>query len=122
MVIMVTSSLTAEDIKHIATQINVELDIPWVPESMEQAWIEWCIAKILTVVPAQVVQFLADASDGLSAEEITKYEAEITDAANALIDIPMLPEVVEASLIRPVVNQLLQFATQGKFLEFKIPA
>lgn len=122
MVIMVTSSLTAEDIKHIATQINVELDIPWVPESMEQAWIEWCIAKILTVVPAQVVQFLADASDGLSAEEITKYETEITDAANALIDIPMLPEVVEASLIRPVVNQLLQFATQGKFLEFKIPA
>lgn len=122
MVIMVTSSLTAEDIKHIATQINVELDIPWVPESMEQAWIEWCIAKILTVVPAQVVQFLADASDGLSAEEITKYETEITDAANALIDIPMLPEVVEASLIRPVVHQLLQFATQGKFLEFKIPA
>lgn len=119
---MVTTSLTELDLKHISTQINVELNIPWVPEAMEQAWIEWAIAKILAVVPGPVVKFLSDASDGLSDEEIAKYEVTITEAANALIDIPYAPEVIEAALIKPIVHQLLQFATSGKFLEFKVPA
>lgn len=116
---MVTSSLTADDIKHISTQINAEFDLPFVPEGMEQMWIEWCIAKVLSVVPAEVVKFLADASDGLSEEEIAQYEVTITTAANAIIDLPYTPEAVEAALIRPVVNQLLAFAAKGLSITFK---
>jgi hypothetical protein len=116
---MVTSSLTAEDIKHISTQINSEFDLPFVPEGMEQLWIEWCIAKVLAVVPAEVVRFLADASDGLSEAEIAAYEVSITDAANAIIDVPYTPEAIEAALIRPVVNQLLAYAAKGLAITFK---
>lgn len=119
---MVTTSLTELDLKHIATQINAELNVPWVPETMEQTWIEWTIGKILAVVPGPIVKFLADASDGLSDEEIAKYEVSITEAANALIDVPYAPEMIEAALIKPIVHQLLQFAKSGKFLEFKVPA
>ncbi len=116
---MVTSNLTAEDIKHISNQINAEFDLPFVPEGMEQMWIEWCIAKVLSVVPAEVVKFLASASDGLSEEEISAYEVSITDAANAIIDLPFAPEAIEAALIRPIVNQLLAFAAKGLSITFK---
>lgn len=116
---MVTSNLTAEDIKHISNQINAEFDLPFVPEGMEQIWIEWCMAKVLSVVPSGVIKFLADASDGLSEEEIAAYEVSITDAANLIIDVPYAPESVEALLIRPVVNQLLAFAAKGMAITFK---
>ncbi len=116
---MVTSSLTAEDIKHISTQINAEFNIPWVTEGMEQLWIEWCIAKVLSVVPAEVVKFLADASDGLSEAEIAAYEVSITDAANLIIDLPLMPDSIEGALIRPIVNQLLAFAAKGMAITFK---
>ena len=116
---MVTSNLTAEDIKHISNQINAEFDLPFVPEGMEQMWIQWCIGKVLSVVPAEVVKFLADASDGLSEAEIAAYEVSITDAANAIIDLPFTPEAIEAALIRPIVNQLLTFTAKGMAITFK---
>lgn len=116
---MVTSNLTAEDIKHISNQINAEFAIPLVPEGMEQIWIEWCLAKVLSVVPTDIVRFLADAADGLSEAEIAHYELVITDAANAIIDVPYTPEAIEAALIRPVVNQLLAFAAKGVAITFK---
>lgn len=115
---MPLKSLTVEDIKHIATQLNVTFNVPFVPEGMEQAWIEWVLTKAMPVVPADVVRFLADASDGLTAEEMEKYEVIITDEVNKLIDLPYVPEVMEAGIIRPVIHQLLVFTGIGKSLSF----
>lgn len=113
--------LSHEDLKHIATQINAHLDIPWVPEAVEQYWIEWMIDKVISVVPGDLLLLMADAADGLTADEIAKWEVPLTDAANELIDLPYFPESVEAALIRPIVRQLLQFAATGNFMTFRFP-
>ena len=109
-------NLMAVDITALATELNATLDLPWVPESVEQKWIEWVLARVVTVVPEKIVVFLANAADGLSLEEIALAEDEITKLANKLIDIPMIPEGIEEGLIRPVVRQLLTFAQTGKSL------
>lgn len=110
------AALSAVDITHLATQLNAALDIPWVPEAFEQKWIEWTLAKIVTVIPEEVVACIVDAADGLTESEIAKYEVLITDLANKLVDLPILTESMEAALIRPVVHQLLFFAVKGKAL------
>lgn len=115
------TEFTKDDLKHIATQVNAQLDIPWVPEAMEQIWIEWGIGKILGVIPSSIISMLADATDGLTADEISKYETIITDLANGIIDIPVLPETIEFTLIRPIVRQLLQFAAVGNSMSLNAP-
>ena len=110
------SQLAAADITHLAAQLNASLDIPWVPESFEQKWIEWILTKAISVIPAEVVACIVDAADGLTESEIAEYEVTITNLVNKLVDLPMLSESVEAAIIRPVVNQLLSFAVKGKAL------
>jgi hypothetical protein len=110
------SQLSAADITHLAAQLNASLDIPWVPESFEQKWIEWVLTKVISIIPAEVVECIVAAADGLTESEIAEYEVAITDLVNKLVDLPMLSESMEAAIIRPVVNQLLSFAVKGKAL------
>jgi len=110
------ASLTSYDVKSLATQLNAHIDVPFVPEAFEQLWIEWILGKAIGVIPAELVKFLVDASDGLTDEEITYYEDLLTQLVNSIIDIPLLSEDMEEKLIRPVIHQLVQFAMTGKAL------
>jgi uncharacterized protein (UPF0210 family) len=111
------TALVAADIKSLATQLNAHIDVPFVPEAFEQQWIEWILAKAVGVVPAELVKFLIDATDGLTEEEVTYYEDLLTKAVNSIIDIPLLSEDMEERLIRPVVHQLVQYAITGNALQ-----
>lgn len=107
------AALQEADIKSLATQLNAHIDVPFIPEAAEQVYIEFVLGKAVGVIPAELVIFLIDASDGLTAEEIQHYEDLITTAVNKIIDIPIVSENMEESLIRPVVHQLVQFALSG---------
>lgn len=110
------AALVAADVKSLATQLNAHIDVPFVPEAFEQQWIEWVLSKAVGVIPAEIVRFLIDATDGLTAEEITYYENLTVAAVNAIIDVPLLTEDMEEKLIRPVVRQLVQYALTGNAL------
>lgn len=114
---MADGSSQQADIQHIATQLNTQFDVPWVPEGMEQRFLEWLLAKIVPVIPAPLLSVIVDSADGLTADEVVHHEENLVALANELIDLPYLPEAIEASLIKPVVHQLLTFAVQGKALE-----
>jgi len=104
------------DIAHVASQLNVAFDIPFVPESMEQAWLVWILDKSVPVIPIDIWDFIADASDGLTVEDQQRHEDAIVIAVNKLIDLPVIPESVEEALIRPVIHSLLQYAVKGASL------
>jgi len=108
--------LVGVNITHLANQLNAEFDLPWVPEGVEQVWIEWVLTKIVSIIPLGIVEMLVSAADGLNPAEAKAAEDRITALANKLIDIPALPENLEEALIRPVVRQLLTFATRGRAL------
>ena len=109
-------SLGEADIQHLAAQLNLTFDLPFIPEVVEQKWLEWVLAKAIVVIPAEIVRFIIDAADGLSEPEIAQYEVVLTNLVNQIIDLPMLTESMEAAIIGPVVNQLLSFAVKGKAL------
>lgn len=107
------AALTEADVKDLASQLNVHLDVPFIPEAAEQVYIEFVLNKAVGVVPAEIVIFLIDAADGLTPEELQHYEDLVTTRVNTIIDIPIVSESMEESLIRPVVHQLMQYALSG---------
>lgn len=111
------AALTEADVKELAAQLNAHIDVPFIPEVAEQVYIEFVLGKAVGVIPAELVIFLIDASDGLTAEEIQHYENLITTSVNTIIDIPLVSETMEDSLIRPVVHQLMQYALSGVALQ-----
>jgi hypothetical protein len=111
------AALSEADVKELATQLNAHIDVPFIPEVAEQVYIEFVLGKAVGVIPAELVIFLIDASDGLTAEEIQHYENLITTSVNTIIDIPLVSETMEDSLIRPVVHQLMQYALSGVALQ-----
>lgn len=114
---MITNQiLLTSNLPHIASQLNATLDVPWIPEAVEQKWIEWILGKIASIIPEKVIEAVVNAADGLTPEEIADLENTLVPLANKVIDLPMIPESVEESLIRPVVKALLSFAVQGQSL------
>lgn len=113
---VLTHPMMSWDVVQLASKLNVELNVPFVPESVEQKWIEWFLTRIVQVVPSDIVAILVDAADGLDEAELRTTEDKLVSLANKLIDIPMLPESIEDSLIRPIVRQLLTYATEGRAL------
>ena len=111
------AALTEADVKDLATQLNAHIDVPFIPEVAEQVWIEFILGKAVGVVPAELVIFLIDASDGLTEDEVRHYEDLITTTVNTIIDIPLVSENMEESIIRPVVHQLVQYALSGVSLQ-----
>ena len=104
------------DVAHVASQLNVTFNIPFVPESMEQAWLVWILDKAVPFIPIDIWAFIADSADGLTVEEQKRHEDAIVISVNKLIDLPVIPESVEEALIRPVVHSLLQYAVPGASL------
>lgn len=111
------AALTEADIKSLAAQLNAHIDVPFIPEAAEQIYIEFILGKAVGVIPAELVIFLIDASDGLTVDEVRHYEDLITTSVNMIIDIPIVSESMEESLIRPVVHQLVQYALAGVALQ-----
>lgn len=90
--------------------INIHLDIPFISEAGEKRAIEWVVDKVYPFIPDHVLRALYDALDGLSDEEIANIENDLVTLVNSKIDVPMLPEVIEEQLLRPVVKALLAYA------------
>ena len=112
----VTVGARSVDIEHVAGQLNAQFDLPWIPENVEQAWLEWLVGKLMGVISPDLLDIIADAADGLSPEEIDQAAIKLTKLVNDKIDIPVLTESMEARLIEPVVRQVLGYAVEGKAL------
>ena len=101
----------------LAKRINVSLDVPFLNETQEEAYILWVIRKAVPYIPDSTRQFVMDASDGLSSDELARIEDFLVVVLNQYVDIPIVPESVEATLIRPVVGAVLDLARQGLSLD-----
>jgi hypothetical protein len=104
--------LMSADLDHLADQVIAVLPFPYnyVPKRM----IVSALTHIVQFVPADLVQVLISAIDGLSEAEIQTAGDLITREVVDYIDIPMIPEHVEWQIIHPVVVALLSYAVDGR--------
>ena len=97
----------------LTARINVHLDLPFLSEEQEAVAIAWCVNLIGPRIPDSIKTFVLDAADGLSAEELGRLEDILVNVLNDRIDIPWMTESMEASLLRPVVQAVLDLAKTG---------
>jgi len=97
----------------LTARINVQLDLPVLSEAEEGVAIAWCVNLIGPRIPDSIKTFVLDAADGLSAEELGRLEDVLVSVLNDRIDIPWMTEGMEASLLRPVVQAVLDLAKTG---------
>lgn len=109
--------MNAELLERLVSQLNMELDFPWVSETQEAAVIRWVLQRVSAILPESVLILMADAADGLDDEEIQRMEDIVVKTLNVWCDIPLLPESAEEKVIRPIVRSVLALATEGAELK-----
>lgn len=97
-------------------KVNEELDLPFVPEGLEEKGIRWVVDKIFPAIPDWALPLLYDSLDGVDETELGSLEDSLVKVVNEKVDLPYVPESLEETLIRPVINALLSFAVKGKSL------
>lgn len=97
-------------------RINEELDVPFIPESMEAIAISWAVDRIYPAIPDWVLPNLYNSLDGLNEDELADLQKVVVQEVNKRVDIPYMPEAIESQLIAAVVDALLSFAVKGKSL------
>lgn len=102
-----------EFISALTARLNVQINLPFLNEAQEAVAIEWCISRIVVFIPDSIRDFILDASDGLSLDELNRIESILVAVIAGKIDIPWVPESLEPGLIRPVVQAVLDLARKG---------
>jgi hypothetical protein len=106
--------LTSAVVNDVVNKLNEEFNLPLISEETEGAWIEKLVVLIDSHLPPWVAQFMASAADGLTAEELKVHEDVIvTDLCKRINMSRLLPDFVEAKLIRYAVNAVLEYARVG---------
>lgn len=106
--------MTAAVVDDVVKKLNDATDVPFVSEVIEGKVIEKLVTLVDSHLPPWVAQFMASAADGLSVEELKVHEDVIVvDLCKRINMSKLLPDFVEAKLIRYVVNAVLEYARVG---------
>jgi hypothetical protein len=111
---MEENMLSRAVVDDVVAKLNAAVDIPFVGEVTEGVYIEKLVALVSDHLPPWVVQFMASAVDGLTVDELAVHEDVIVaDLVKRINLSKLLPDFVEAKLIRYVVHTILEYAREG---------
>ncbi|MCB0190450.1 MAG: hypothetical protein KDJ65_00755 [Anaerolineae bacterium] len=117
--------LTQDERKKFAVLVNAVVDIPLVPENLEQVIFEHALASIDVALeetlPPPFQEFMRDPSKGIDKDQAREFAERLMDAINKRIDLPYLTEEQEGQLFRMVINPLVKAMTDGKQLSDLLP-
>ena len=100
----------------LVQKLNQSLDIPIVPESVEEQGIRWLVEKCTPHIPEWAIAAMATVADGVTMDELKPLSEVLTTEINKALDIPGAPEFVEEKLIGLFVNGLLEYELNGHSL------
>ena len=104
---------TADLIDLIVRKVNAEVSWPGSNEAEEARVIRIAVVKIANVLPPLVLRTITDAEKFLSAGRRELAVELILEFLNERVDIPWLPNSVEAWILRPIVEGVIAYAEEG---------
>ena len=118
--------LTDAERKQFATLVNALIDIPLVPEELEQEIFEHALIVIdralEDALPTLFHGLMREAERGIDKDHAREFADRLVESVNSKVDLPYLNEAQEAELLRTVINPLVKAMTQGKRLDDLLPA
>ena len=107
----------------LAQKVNEKVNIPFLSESKELKVffkiIRWIDKELYKILPNEYYELIHDSTDGISEEEAENLRTRLVPLINKVIDIPILPEGVEAFIIDFVLNLIIKAMIKGFKLEEK---
>lgn len=114
--------LTQEQINIIVGKLNEKIDLPFIPESMEEGLFEIAIAavanKLGDLLPAHWIPYLTDFTIGITGtdEQLAVLVSNIASKLNEKIDIPLVKEDRELELIEAITATIFDALREGSAL------
>lgn len=96
----------------IVTNLH-ETSSKWFTDQGKVLFAKAAALKIVDAIPTFILQKAADVSDGISQDEIKMWKQDLITIINGRIDLPFVPETVEATIIEPLVDVILKAAQEG---------
>lgn len=113
--------LTSEQEKKIAGIVNSVIDIPGVPEFVEQIIFEQAVhlidEAIQNVLPEPFKDLLNTLDDGIDRNTARQLADRLVVIVNEKVNIPILNEDQEARLFRIVIDIIVKGMTTGRKLD-----
>jgi len=117
--------LKANEQKQFAALINSIIDIPLVPEEMEQQIFEHAVLVIdralEDTLPTIFHGLMRESEKGIDKAHANAFADRLVEATNNKFDLPYLFETQEAQLLRLVIDPLVKAMTEGKKLDDLLP-
>ncbi|HEX9925823.1 MAG TPA: hypothetical protein VGD99_24420 [Anaerolineae bacterium] len=111
--------------KKMAKLVNAMLDIPLVPEDLEQTIFEHAVGVIdqalEDTLPAVLAELIHNSQNGIDKDHAVVFADRLVESINRKIDLPYLDEDQEAKLLRVVIDPLVKAMTNGRRLEDLLP-
>jgi hypothetical protein len=117
--------LTKEEQKQFAVLANALIDIPWVPEEMEQIMFEHAINILERVLqealPDVFHELMRTAEKGIDPAQVPAFTERVINSAGAKVDLPYLNEEQETQFLRLIINPMVKSMAKGKNLTDLLP-
>ncbi len=97
--------------RELAKELNEEINIPWVPEGIEESMIYHAIGLVLEVaeryIPLELKELIYNPTEGLEAEGAKFFFNKLIAVVNPQIDIPFMMDSDERKLIDNVLVAIM---------------
>lgn len=117
--------LNQSERKKVAKLVNAMLDIPLVPEDLEQTIFEHAVGVIdqalEDTLPAALAELIHNSQNGIDKDHAMVFADRLVESINQKIDLPYLDEDQEAKLLRIVIDPLVKAMTNGRRLDDLLP-
>ena len=117
--------LNQQERKQMAQIVNALVDIPLVPEELEQTIFEHAVGAIDVALedtlPAVLAELIHNAQNGIDKDHAVVFADRLVESINQKIDLPYLSEEQEAKILRIVIDPLVKAMTNGRRLQDILP-
>lgn len=117
--------LNQQERKQLAQIVNALVDIPLIPEELEQTVFEHAVGAIDVALedtlPAVLAELIHNAQNGIDKDHAVIFANRLVESINQKIDLPYLSEDQEAKILRIVIDPLVKAMTNGRRLEDILP-
>ena len=113
--------LNDAEINALTQQVNQSINLPFINEEKEfvvfAKVIKWVDRQLYRILPNEYYELVKDASDGISEEEADKIIERATPMINNVVNIPVLSEKQESTLIDLLLSLIIKAMVKGFKLE-----
>jgi len=117
--------LNQSERKKMAKLVNAMLDIPLVPEDLEQTIFEHAVGivdqALEDTLPAVLAELIHNSQNGIDKDHAVVFADRLVESINQKIDLPYLDEDQEAKLLRIIIDPLVKAMTNGRRLDDLLP-